>query len=213
MRSGLHLIMMAVVVAGCSAPFMSAAAPSVVPGTVLFQDDFSNPTSGWNRAKYAEGTMDYDGGAYRMLVSALQANFWSVPHRDFRDVRIEVDAGKLAGPDGNRLGLICRANASSYYFFIVGSDGYYGLGMLKDGQATLLGHTAMQPSGAIRTGAAVNHLRVDCNGDRLSGFVNGSQIAEVRDATLTHGDVGVLAGTFDQPGVEIVFDNFVVLQP
>ncbi|NJN80226.1 MAG: hypothetical protein HC797_07025, partial [Anaerolineales bacterium] len=44
-------------------------------------------------------------------------------------------------------------------------------------------------------------------------YVNGFQVAQAQDSTLTSGDVGILAGTFDTPGVDIVFDNFVVLQP
>ncbi len=157
--------------------------------------------------------MDYDSGGYRILVNTPQANFWSTPHKDFADVRLEVDAGKLGGPDENRIGLICRSDGTSYYFFIIGSDGYYGLGLFKDKQATLLGQTTMQPNAAIKTGAAVNHLRFDCVGNILSAYVNDVSLAQAQDTTLQHGDVGLLAGTFDQTGVDIVFDNFAVLKP
>jgi len=157
--------------------------------------------------------MDYDGSGYRILVTAAQANVWSTQHRDFRDGRVEVDAGKLGGPDANRIGLICRADGESHYFFIIGSDGYYGLGIFTDGEAALLGQAKMESSEAVKTGAAVNHLRLDCSGDALSGYVNGVQVARAQDQTLTHGEVGILAGTFDEAGADIVFDNFVVLQP
>ena len=157
--------------------------------------------------------MDYDGGGYRMLVNALQANFWSTPHKDFADVRIEVDAGKLVGPDENRIGLICRSDGKSYYFFIISSDGYYGMGIFRNGKTALLGLSEMGQSDKIRKGTAVNHLRADCNHDELAFYVNGSQLADIHDPTLQHGDVGLLAGSFSKPGVDIVFDNFVVLEP
>ena len=197
----------------CAAP--SLALPTAIPpsGTTLFRDDFSVPTSGWDRTKYAEGIMDYDGGSYRILVNALQTNFWSTPHKDFADVRIEADAGKLAGPDENRIGLICRYNVSDYYFFIISSDGYFGLGIFTGGQANLLGQSEMQFSDKIHPGTAINHLRADCNGNTLTFYVNGSQLAQVRDTSLTHGDFGLLAGTFNKPGVDIVFDNFLVTKP
>jgi len=188
----------------------STNAPS---GTVLFQDDFSSSTGGWDRYKSAEGTMDYDGGAYRILVNALQVNFWSTPHKDFSDARIEVDAGKIAGPDENRIGLICRYTGNQYYFFVISSDGYYGIGIFNNGQSALLGQSEMQSSDKIKTGAAINHLRADCNGDTLSLVVNGSLVAQVHDPNLKHGDVGLLAGTFSHPGVDIIFDNFVVMKP
>lgn len=205
----LGLTIFACALSSCGSP-ASASRPS---GTTLFKDDFSAPASGWDHTKYAEGVMDYDGGAYRILVNALQANFWSTPHKDFADVRIEADAGKLAGPDENRIGLICRSNGEDYYFFIISSDGYYGLGIFSKGQAALLGKSEMQYSDKINTGVAVNHLRADCDGNSLSFYVNGFQLATAHDPRLVHGDVGLLAGTFGQPGVDVVFDNFVVLKP
>lgn len=126
---------------------------------------------------------------------------------------MEVDAGKLGGPDENRIGLICRFTGNDYYFFMITSDGYYGIGIFAGGQAALLNQSEMKVDGNIRTGLAVNHLRADCVGDSLTFFVNGFQVASAQDGTLKSGDVGLLAGTFSQTGVDLVFDNFVVLKP
>jgi hypothetical protein len=218
MRSFILVSILTSSILACGLPTIpSLTAPtskaSASAGATLFKDDFSSPTSGWDRTKYAEGIMDYDGGGYRILVNALQANFWSRPHKDFNDVRIEVDAGKLGGPDENRIGLICRSDGKNYYFFLISSDGYYGLGIFKDGKAGLLGQIEMSSNRNIHIGAAVNHLRADCKGNDLTFYVNGFQLATIHDSTLTHGDVGLLAGTFGQPGADIVFDNFVVLVP
>jgi hypothetical protein len=213
MRSSLLFIAVALVLSGCALPLMQSAAPDVPSGSVLYQDDFSTTASGWDRLAHDGGIMDYDGSGYRILVTAEGANVWSTPNRDFRDARIEVDAGKLGGPDSNRIGLICRDDGKSHYFFVIGSDGYYGLGIFTGGKAALLGQAAMQPSEAITQGTAVNHLRLDCDGSNLAGYVNGVKVAQVQDATLAHGEVGVLAGAFAEPGADIVFDNFVVLQP
>jgi hypothetical protein len=186
---------------------------NVPSGSVLFQDDFSQPISGWDRFTTAEGTMDYDAGGYRLLVNSPDTNFWSTPHKNFADIRMEVDAGKFGGSDENRIGLICRYTGSDYYFFMITSDGFYGLGIYSGGKAVLLGQSEMQASGKIKTGMAVNHLRADCTGNALTFYVNGFQVASAQDATLKAGDVGLLAGTFAQTGVDVVFDNFVVLKP
>lgn len=198
---------------GGAASQPQALVPAQTPGSVLFQDDFAQAATGWDRLLVTEGVMDYYSGGYRMLVNSLQTNFWATPRRNFGDVRLEVDTGKLAGPDENRIGLICRHNGKDYYFFIITSDGYYGMGLFKDGQATLLGQTEMISSTSINQGLAVNHLRADCAGNTLTFFINGFQIAQVQDATLATGDVGLLAGTFGVAGVDVLFDNFVVLQP
>ncbi len=197
-----------------TAPVISPPQDQSVPsGSVLFQDDFARPISGWDRFITAEGTMDYDGGGYRMLVNSLNTNFWSTPHKNFADVRMEVDAGKLGGPDENRIGLICRFTGSDYYFFLISSDGFYGIGIYTGRKAILLGQSEMQANSNIKTGLAVNHLRADCTGDTLTFYVNGFQMASVQDVTLKSGDVGLLAGTFAQPGVDVILDNFVVLKP
>ncbi len=213
MRTWLIASLLAVLLFGCALPKVAPPATPPAPGTLLFKDDFASPASGWDHTRYEEGIMDYDGGAYRMLISSLNSNFWSTPHKDFTDVRIEVDAGKLGGPDENRIGLICRSDSKSYYFFMVSSDGYYGLGIFRDGKAALLGQDQMKLNSEIHAGIAVNHLRFDCSGTDLAAFANGFKLADVHDSALKHGDVGLLAGTFHEPGADIVFDNFVVLVP
>ena len=196
-----------------STPISSVPLQEVPSGSVLYQDDFSNRGSGWDILVNDAGIMDYDGGGYRILVNGNNINFWTTPHKDFPNVRMEVDVGKLAGPDENRIGLLCRFTGKEYYFFMISSDGYYGIGIFAEGQAILLGQSEMKPSDNIQKGMAVNHLRADCTGDMLTFYVNGFQVTSVQDGTLKSGDVGMLAGTFNQAGADIVFDNFVVLKP
>jgi len=196
-----------------SSPFVSTPTPVAQTGDTLFYDDFTNPATGWERFTSAEGTMDYDGSGYRFLVNALQANFWSTPGKSFKDVRVEVDVAKLSGPDENRIGLLCRFVENNYYFFMVSSDGYYTIGKYIGGNVIQLGQSEMQYNESIHTGLAVNHLRADCRGDTLIFYVNGTPVAKAEDSDIAEGDVGLLAGTFAQPGVDVIFDNFVVLQP
>jgi hypothetical protein len=192
---------------------IEVASPLPASGETLFFDDFSDPASGWERFTSAEGTMDYDGNGFRFLVNALETNFWSTPGESFGDVRVEVDVAKISGPDENRIGLLCRFLQGNYYFFMVSSDGYYTIGKFLGGNVIQLGQSQMQYNPSIHTGLAVNHLRGDCIGDALTFYVNGVPVAQAHDPDLGEGDVGLLAGTFDQPGVDVIFDNFFVLQP
>ncbi len=190
-----------------------AASTPLASGALIFKDDFSDVSTGWDRQAAPQGIMDYSSGAYRMLVSAAQTNVWSTAKKDLSDVRLEVDEGKLGGPDENRVGLICRYSGGDYYFFIVTHDGFYGIGMFKSGKTSLLGQSEMQTNAIINRGTNINHLRADCVGDALTFYVNGKQVAAVKDSTLTHGDVGLLSGAFSQPGVDVIFDNFAAVQP
>lgn len=193
-----------------------AATPTVAPpassGTLLFQDDFADNTTGWDRVANDSGIIDYDNGGYRMLIRQPQMNFWSTPEQNFRDVRVEADVTKLNGPDENRVGVMCRYQNGNYYFFIISSDGYYAIGKFIGGQTILLGASAMTFSESIQLGS-LNHLRADCIGDSLTLYINFNLIAGASDSDLQTGDVGVLAGSFTDPGVDVLFDNFVVMQP
>lgn len=183
-------------------------------GRVLFSDDFSAPTSGWNQVTAASGESIYLDGAYRIFVNQPNVDIWSKPGKSFQDVRLEVDAYKVGGERDNRFGLICRAvDDDSFYIFIISSDGYYGIGLIDGQEYQLLGAEALQPSDAIRLGSASNHIRADCVGDTLTLTVNGVQLAQVQDSRFSSGDVGLIAGTYNTPGTDIRFDDFVVYQP
>jgi hypothetical protein len=182
------------------------------PGDILYQEQFENNRTGWARFSNENGIMDYDGGGYRILVRQPKLNIWSTSEKDFRDVRVEADVIKLNGPDENRMGLICRYHGGDYYFFIISNDGYYVIGKFIGGLTLLLGQSEMQASDSIQKGT-MNHLRADCIGDHLTLYVNFAEVASATDADFRSGDVGVLAGAFSEPGVDVLFDNFVVIQP
>jgi hypothetical protein len=206
------LVALAVLLAGCGSAFVSEQ--DAQPGDILYQDDFSRPSNGWARTSAQVGAMDYYSGVYRILVSLPDYDLWSVAGASFRDVRVEVDAGRFGGPEENRFGLVCRyRNAQDFYFFIISSDGYYAIGKVNGGVRFLLGQSAMSYNAAIVTGVAPNHLRFDCIGSALTGYVNGQMIAIAQDGDFSEGDVGLLAGAFNVPGVDIVFDNFIVIKP
>jgi hypothetical protein len=204
-------LLLAIILTSCSAAQVPIA-PVASPGAILYQEEFENNTTGWDRIANEHGIMDYDSGGYRMLIKQPSFNIWSTPEKDFGDVRVEADVFRLNGPAENREGLICRYQAGDYYFFIISSDGYYGIGKYIGGQILLLGQTAMQPSEFIEK-EAVNHLRADCMGDTLTFYINYNQVASVTDADFKNGDVGLLAGSFTEAGVDILFDHFMVIQP
>jgi hypothetical protein len=181
---------------------------------ILFQDDFSDPSSGWDQVSVMEGETDYVDGAYRIFVNETSYDIWANPGLEFTNTVIEVDATKVGGPDDNDFGIICRYQGlDRFYFFIISSDGYYGIGRVVNGEQELLQNEQMLESAAINQGLATNKLRVECVGDRLSFFANDTLLLEVDDATYSSGDVGLLAGTFDTAGTDIHFDNFIVREP
>ncbi len=189
-----------------------AAVSTTTPGDVLYQEQFENNTTGWARIANDNGIMDYDGGGYRILVRQPKLNVWSTSENNYSDVRVEADVIKLNGPDENRMGLICRYQSGNYYFFMISNDGYYVIGKFIGGLTLLLGQSEMQVSQSIQTDT-MNHLRADCIGNTLTFYINFTEVASASDTDFPTGDVGLVAGAFTEPGVDVLFDNFVVIQP
>ena len=207
----LPVLLFLMVLSAC-APSGAPVVPVASPGAVLYQEEFEDNTSGWDRISNENGIMDYDGGGYRMLIQKPDTSMWSTPEKNFGDVRLEADVFRLSGPQENRTGLVCRYQNGDFYFFLISNDGYYAIGKFIGGQTLLLGQTEMQPSEYIQK-EATNHLRADCIGNTLTFYVNGFQVASTQDGDFVNGDVGLIAGAFSQPGVDVLFDHFTVLQP
>jgi hypothetical protein len=211
------LALSAALVAGCGPRSSATQGP---PG-VIFQDDFSNTESGWDRHSGADATTDYDNGQYLVAVEDPQVDVWGRPGLDLTDVVVESDTQHAAGPFNNEFGLMCRYTRAgdgrnSFYFFFISSDGYYALGKVSKDARTVLNPAdgSFQPADAIVQGeAAVNHLRASCQGTHFSLTVNGTLVGEFDDDEHPHGDIGVIAGTYDEGGVRLHFDNVVARQP
>jgi hypothetical protein len=182
---------------------------------LLFEDDFSDEYSGWPNSADEDGFTGYHRDSYRILVTAENKDVWVVPGVDFSDVSIEVDATKIGGADDNDFGVICRAeDLDNFYAAVVSSDGYYGIFQISgDDGFELIEMEELQQDEAIKQGNVTNHLRFDCIGDTLSLYVNGELVARVEDSDLSSGDIGLLAGTYDIPGTDILFDDLSVESP
>jgi hypothetical protein len=207
------LILLATVCASCDfaeAPKTQAAQS----GAVLFADDFTNPNSGWDTWTQNGSVVSYQDGFLRIYVAETQYSFWSRPGKRYDDALIQVDAVRIAGPEDNDMGILCRyKDEDNFYAFLISSDGYGGIMKVKDGRYNLLTGDALSYYAAIQTGEKINTIGAGCVGSTLTLTVNGEQLASVDDSDFAAGEVGVIAGTYGQAGVDIAFDNFLVMKP
>lgn len=200
---------------------MAAACGGTTTGNtgaeVLFQDDFSDTGSGWDRASGDLGSTDYASGGYQIVVNQPDGYAFGNPYQNFQnDVRIEVDATKTGGPDDNAFGVQCRyQDVDNYYFFYISSDGYAGIGIDNAGTKSIISSADgnMVSVENINQGGVTNHIRVDCIGSTLTLYVNGTQVLTATDSTFSGGDTGLVAKSFDITGVQILFDNLFVYKP
>lgn len=185
------------------------------PGSVLLYDDFSDPTSGWQQWTSPEAEIIYQDGSLAFRIKQANFDYWSLAGRRYSDVTLAVEARLVDGSTDNDFGLICRfQDTYNFYSFLISSDGYGGIVKVKDGLYQILSNPdGLEFGKMIAQGNAVNQLRADCVGNRLSLYVNQQKFAEVEDSDFTIGDVGLMTGAYQTPGVEVHFDNFYVIKP
>lgn len=200
------LLVFALTLAACSSQPKS--------GDVLLVDDFSNPESGFNRQSDADAITDYIDGEYQIHVFTPNLNVWAVSGPKFTDAIVEANARTASGSENNLFGVICRLeDDSNFYFFAISADSYYAIGKLKDGEIVLLSSSVFEHSDKILSGQAVNHVVATCAGTTLTLNVNGTQLAQITDGDFTEGQIGFIAGTFDDPETDVRFDNLLVTKP
>ena len=215
-KSGLSIIFLFLLLAGlmtaCSSVLQMPPAEAAGP-LLLFEDDFSDPASGWDVSTQG-GSKDYYNGTYHIKVEDANIFSWSVADQTYGDVIIDVDVAFTGPADLAEMGVICRMeNNQDFYFLTIRSDGGYAVFKMYQGNEFFLGMKGYQQSEAINTGLATNHLRVECKGESLALSVNGQELVRVNDASYQVGDVGLIVGAFSETDVNVFFDNFFVNQP
>lgn len=193
---------------------VEGGAPGVdqIGATIVLQDDFSAVDENWNLESTDTVERDIVDGEFLLQVNDTNTDGWSTYPLSLKDISIEVDAHKTAGPDVNNYGVMCRyQDSDNYYFLQLGSDGTYAISRYLNGEFTAL--VDWTASDAVRTGDAVNHIRAECADNLLSLYANDQLLATVEDSALTTGKFALAAGTYDDPGVQVRFDNLVVRTP
>jgi uncharacterized protein (DUF2141 family) len=189
--------------------------PEPTSGTsqrILYSDDFSDSNSGFATASSDpdEATLGYENGKYYITVlqKSIEKSSWLI--RSFRDFKLEVEAAEEGGPNDNNYGVVLRLlDKDNYYRFRISGDGYYGFSKRENGEWSEI--IPWTQSSAINIGRATNLIEAECNGDKFTFYVNGITLGGCTDSSFSSGNIGLVAGTFDEAGVQVGFDNLKVL--
>ena len=139
--------------------------PTLASYAVLFQDAFSNPKSGWDRASQGGNRMDYADGKYRITLSTPQQDIWANPYQYFdQDIIVEVDVWQNPSTVQAAYGIICGySDVNNYYALTVDSGGYVEIFRYQQGKRLTLYSAENQPG----TDSEHNYLEALCASSAL----------------------------------------------
>jgi serine/threonine protein kinase/S1-C subfamily serine protease len=193
---------------GSSSGIDSSDMPS--EGEVLFSDDFSVEGL-WDTGSSDNGSIAYANNAYEVKVVVDNYLIWGNAYQQFDDTVISVQAQVVDSSAEGDFGIICRyQDEGNFYALEVTENSYYSIWKYVDGEFNSLVDWTI--SRDIPTGQAMT-LTAACVGNTLTLAVNGSPLVEVQDNTFNGGDVGLIAGTWNEPGLRVRFDDFLVNSP
>jgi len=176
-------------------------------GELLLDDDFSRQR--WKVYSDSEHRKGYADGRYFIAVDAQEYSFWSMAGEAYDNFVLEVETVQLAGPDNNDYGVILRyQDEGSFYSFEISGDGLYTFNKLVDNE--LYEIIPWQRSDAIQPGPQSNVLRVEAVDSNFTFFINDELVDVAIDPEFAQGDIGFVAGTYENAGTHIAFDNLKV---
>jgi serine/threonine protein kinase len=188
--------------------------------TIIYEDDFSNTSSGWTVSSNDIGEANYFNGQYRLsikqpghMIAGINPAIGSID-----DFIIDFDTQSLTSSEDSSYGIIVRQKDINrfdnfYYFQIYGNKGTYKVEAQSAGQwSTLIEADAPE---TIKTDGSVNHVTVKCIGPKMELYINDSMIATMEDDSFLKGFVALAAmsGMESDSQVDSIFDNIKIHFP
>ncbi len=162
-------------------------------GTLVFQDDFTDPKSGWfvYKADTAKGG-DYEQGAFRVWSVGANTVIALNPktRQQLKNFSAEVDIRETSSIRGAVLGIIYRLNNDGvYYRFAITDNRTFYVGRGKGGFEEQI--KEMTSSDIIKPGNEYNRLKVVCLGDKHDFYINDVKMATLSDNVSMQGELGI----------------------
>ena len=186
----------------------ASSGPTINPGKLIFGDDFSNPSSGWERNRDRDYVADYLEGEYQIKNAVdhqiTQGMFES---RKVSDGDFSVTVRKMSGPDDVRFGLVTRYTGDDYLEASILVDGRCSLWMRQYEKHALKTRPEFKPCPAVHHGNEPNQLRLVVSGVQATFYVNGQKVAELNNIAREGRGFGLFASS-TATGSDVRFDNF-----
>jgi hypothetical protein len=204
----LRTLMVALLMATLSACGKGGEPPTPMPAgpQLLFADDFGDTTSDWLESADDQASQGYRDGRFFFEVRVPDLIVWDNPGLNVKDFGLQVTARQVSGGPENSYGVLLRyIDEGNFYRFDLTGDGGYAVLKSEHNEWEILAD--WRESAHVKPLGEANRIRVVCQGDSMTFYVDGQQLVRVQDDSFERGDVGLFASAFSDPNVEVEFDD------
>jgi len=187
---------------------------------VIYEDDFSNSSTGWTVGSSDIGEAKYENGGYH-LSTKKAGRLIAGSNRAIGQVGnfvLEVDTRSLISSRDVSYGIIFRQRNiehfdNFYYFRISSSNGQYKLEKQLNGVSSTL--KEWTDSTTINKDPSTNRLKIVCKGTQIELYANGASLAIIADASFLEGFIGLAVESKPEAEstADVIFDNIAIYSP
>ena len=227
------VLLLVSITAGCAGQPVSApsAAPETTPTAVtventpipvpvadinlLYQDDFTNPATGWPEEKFDNYFIGYHEPEYyhiEITSPNYKTTVFEPEKQSFGDATIEVkvltNTGKTSETGDFSYGPVFRRSGDQYYAFTISPRTKKWFVLKSSPNALVILAEGDGPN--INELNTVDSLRVDAQGADFSFHINDQLVGQVTDGEYVSGEVGFYVQTVDSAQTHIHFDELTI---
>ncbi|MEW6716066.1 MAG: hypothetical protein AB1345_00980 [Chloroflexota bacterium] len=194
-------------------PFPSPT--STPPPKTLLEEDFSDDDTCFTLGTNNRVARSSEGGVYNLNVIDTNTIAWTTCEgQTFDDFVLELDITNESGFEESDFGVVLRKNPNASYEFLLSGYGTYCLRFFDNQEAEerpLLG--CWVGIDEMKVGRQTNHLKIKALGNSIEIYLNDVLVGHVRDNRLVTGQIGLIAGTFENGNLLVTFDNLKITEP
>jgi predicted GH43/DUF377 family glycosyl hydrolase len=172
---------------------------------ISYNDNFSDPSSGWPIRDNSYRKYAYTNGEYQILVKTPESGWLVTPGAKARNFSLEVSARRTSGLEGE-YGIVFGINDDwSHFYEVIIDDAFFSIWKYQGDFSPLVNWTY---SPAIVRGIAWNRIKIERYDHTISLYINDSNVANVNDYSPEWGRIGLLAGSPPNATNDARFDDF-----
>jgi S1-C subfamily serine protease len=180
-------------------------------GDIILSDDFSSNSNDWNLGSSDQGGVDITNGQLVIDVNKDNYIIWSDLPDTYQSLIMVMDVTVLRPAGDGDFGFICGLqDVDNFTVLEISEDGYYSIWKYENNEFIFL--LEWTYSERVAAGGPFT-LAAYCGPDRLALALNDTLLAETTDPNYVPGRVGVAAGCYENPGISVGFDNFIIMRP